>query len=1008
MGGQISKASPSATTTLELTTTGVATVGLAAAPAATSLNLVGAVSVLTAGQANLVAVAGTSASQLVFTDVTGLAALHTAPAQAVTLRQAISTTMMGDVYSLIDTNLTLVGAGRAIFLNPVFASKFPGIGTSNYSNTLTVGTVTEAGHIEVLAAFGGKSLALAKSSSTIADQGSVAVRAVGGSLVSPVVFDGTVTGVANAGRFIKTGSGYLDGRTTSVTDAVFSSYEVEEGHFVIQAANGSILNNRPITLKGGFVDIEQDSNPATLSTVSFAASSGNGVIQVHGSANSGLLTIDGAFAGGLQLSDQSKVQLGTSTAPNVAITGGITVDATSILKGSAVLGSLSAPANLANAGIIAPGYSPGVITVNGDVTNTGTYQMELSATATNGTFNDRIEFYGAADLNQGGTGKIELSQFGTTALPHGQRYVLFQGLTPANVVATGGAAGKSFLATATLTGLKVGQGLTGTGLAAGTTVASVVPVVSQTATGPGATANEFTVASATGYVVGQVVSGTGIAANSVITAIAGNTITVDKATTATPAGTITGAAGVTLSAALTAAPAGTVAITPSALVSAYYTTVIPAASISMIGLAPKPYLLSIPTAPVVGVPVSPNEIAVYSVRTSAEYAAFKGPAPLISVIQSLAQVDMVRIGNGVDTNLGTADDVWQATPAGTFNLLGSKLAVMTDAQLQNAIDNLTPFGAASVAAMSIEGLRVTEDALAKRLEMRRFDRAGLSIVQSEWFFNTDARQLKLGASGEVQTKGTLTGISAGLLRQSDDGANLGFVIGGSHVSTSGDTSARFSGNDIRADVFAGGTFFRDLMSLDVGASVSHLSGSATRSSIVTPGQTNTSSPSATTFGGWARLGTILPLKSVGAYATPFLGVEVSSTKVSGLGESGQADALQVSAKAITQTAIRAGVGFHKQWESEDGTWRYRLSADLGYLKQGTGETGDFTTTNANASALNGTSYTSALRVTGGSGYYLAPSLSFGPNENTTYSLGFTYEKNQGTSTGLNFSYRKRF
>ena len=106
--------------------------------------------------------------------------------------------------------------------------------------------------------------------------------------------------------------------------------------------------------------------------------------------------------------------------------------------------------------------------------------------------------------------------------------------------------------------------------------------------------------------------------------------------------------------------------------------------------------------------------------------------------------------------------------------------------------------------------------------------------------------------------------------------------------------------------------------------------------------------------------------------------------------------------------FRAGVGFHKQWESEDGTWRYRLSADLGYLKQGTGETGDFTTTNANASALNGTSYTSALPVTGGSGYYLAPSLSFGPNENTTYSLGFTYEKNQGTSTGLNFSYRKRF
>jgi hypothetical protein len=519
-----------------------------------------------------------------------------------------------------------------------------------------------------------------------------------------------------------------------------------------------------------------------------------------------------------------------------------------------------------------------------------------------------------------------------------------------------------------------------------------------------------------------------------------------------------------------------VAITPSTTSASYFTSVIPAASITMTGLAPKPYLLSIPgnnvkavtagsvgtdtitltnvtglvigqaatgtgvpanavikaidnatntitlnvkltsaasgnlttTLGTIGVPVLPNEIAVYSVRNAAEYEAFQGPTPLINVIKSLAQVDMVHVGNGVDGNPGTTDDVWQATPAGTLNLLGSKLALMTDAQLQSAIHNLTPFGAASVAAISIEGLRTSEDAITKRLEMRRFDRSGLSIVQSEWFFNSDARQLKLGASGEVQTKGNLYGVSAGVIKQTNEGANLGFIIGGNHVTTSGDTSAKFNGNDIRADAFAGTTFFNDLMSLDAGVSVSRLSGSATRASLTSPGATNTSSPTATTIGGWVRLGTVFPMKSVGAYATPFLGAEVSSTKVSGLDETGQADALQVTAKSVSQMAIRAGVGFHKQWESEDGTWRYRLSADLGYLKQGSGETGDFTTTNTDQAALNGTSYTSALRVTGGSGYYFAPSLSFGPNENTTYSLGLTYEKNQGNSTGLNFSYRKRF
>jgi hypothetical protein len=440
----------------------------------------------------------------------------------------------------------------------------------------------------------------------------------------------------------------------------------------------------------------------------------------------------------------------------------------------------------------------------------------------------------------------------------------------------------------------------------------------------------------------------------------------------------------------------------------------------MVGAAPKPYLLSIPTAPVIGVPVLPNEIAVYSVRTAAEYAAFQGPAPLIGVIQTLARVDIARVagvdgilntpddGVGVDGIQGTADDVWQATPNASFNLLGSKLALMTDAQLQGAINNLMPLGAASVAALSIEGFRTSEAALAKRLEMRRFDRSGLSIVNSEWFVGTDIRQLRLGASGELKTRGNLMGVHAGLIRQTDGGANYGFTLGANRVTTSGDTSAKFEGNDIRADVFAGTTFFNDLMSLDVGVSLGHLSGRSHRDSIVTPGATNTSSPTGTTLGGWARLGTVLPMKSVGAYATPFLGVQVSSTSVDDLAETGQADALQVTAKSIAQTSIRAGVGFHKQWESTDGTWRYRISADLGYLNQGSGETSDFTATNNDPAALNGTSYTSPLRVTGGSGYYFAPSLNFGPNENTTYSLGLTYEKNQGTGTGVNFSYRKRF
>ena len=983
-----------------------ATVALTSVPQLGSIGLQGNVALWTNGQSEVVGVEGSAGSTLAFSPAPGSAAAS----QAVTLRQNLPTTMLGVVASgYINTNLTLVGPARASFLAPTFATDFLDPVSHATTNTLTVGTTTEAGHIEIRPAFGAKTLTLAQSSAVLANQSSVAVRAVGGSYNAPEEFFGTVAGVTAAGRFIKTGAGYLDGRTASVTAAVFSSYEIEAGHLIVESANGSILGGRPITLKGGFLEIQQGAGAATLATGAFAASSGTGLIQVDGSLGSGVLTIGGSFAGGLALTGEAKVALGTALVPNVAISGDISVGGTSTLRGSAVLGTLAAPADFTNNGIVAPGYSPGVITVTGDVTNTGTYQLELSATETNGTFNDRIEFYGSADLNNGGNGKIVLSKDGAAALPFGQRYVLFKGLTPATVASAGGAAGQSFLATANQTGLRVGDGLAGTGLPAGTTITGVVSSLARTATG--GFDNFLSLDDVSGLVVGQVVTGTGIAANSVITAIDAttNTLTLNKPTTATPAGPVTRVAGVTLSNALTAVPAGSVAITPSTNASSYYTSVIPAGSITMTGVAPKPYLLSIPTAPVVvGVPVLPNEIAVYSVRTAADYDAFRGPTALRTAVKSLAQVDIVRLNLGADATADTSDDVWQATPAASFNLLGSKLALMSDAQLQTAINNLTPFGAASVAAMSIEGFRSSEALLAKRLETRRFDRAGLSIVNSEWFVGSDIRQLSLGASGELKTKGNLMGVHAGLIRQTDEGANYGFTLGANRVTTTGDTSAKFEGNDIRADVFAGTTFYNDMMSFDAGFSVGRLSGETRRDSVMAPGTTNVASPTATTIGGWARIGTVLPMKSVGAYATPFLGVQVSSTSLSSLDESGQADALKVTAKTIAQTSLRAGVGFHKQWESEDGTWRYRFSADLGYLNQGSGETSDFTATNADTNGLNGQSYTSPLRVTGGSGYYFAPSINFGPNENTTYSLGLTYEKNQGTGTGFNISYRKRF
>jgi hypothetical protein len=103
--------------------------------------------------------------------------------------------------------------------------------------------------------------------------------------------------------------------------------------------------------------------------------------------------------------------------------------------------------------------------------------------------------------------------------------------------------------------------------------------------------------------------------------------------------------------------------------------------------------------------------------------------------------------------------------------------------------------------------------------------------------------------------------------------------------------------------------------------------------------------------------------------------------------------------------VRLGTGFHHVWEEGRGDWRYRLSMDVGYVKQFSGEFGDFTSTNA--TGIN-TTYTSSLRVSAGSGFYVSPSLNFGPDENSTFSVGLTYEQGNGNSIGVNAGYRKRF
>ena len=846
LGTQVAGTSPTSQGTLAISnsTTSTSNVFLTAAPALASISLGDYVRLNQNSQSTISGVNGTALAELNF-DTGG----------AVTINQALNTSFIGTVTVPFSTQLTIVGAGRAGFTNPLFDNQL------GANATLTVGTAVAVGNLEVDSHFGSSTpITLVK--------GSLAVNTAGGTLAAPETFSTALAGAANAVKFVKTGAGVLSASTGSTAaSAVFSSYEVEAGTLVVTPYLNQILGGRSVSLNGGNLAIQQDSANAVMGTAGFTTASASGTISVLGNGGStGTLTITGSFAGGLDLTNGANVVLGTTGNAPIAITGTLNVDATSTLGGQVVVGTGAANADLVNRGNVAPGYSPGIVTVNGNVQNSGTFTMELSAASSNGTYNDQVQFTGVADLNQAGTGKITLKQFGSAAPAFGQRFVLFK---------------------------------------------------------------------------------------------------------------------------------DTVGASPTS-----FTTVIPETSVTSQGISPFRYLMAYPADSVGGVA---GEIAVYVVRAPSDYDAFKAPASLLTSVKAITQVDSVLQNNGLDGLVGTADDVYRSIKAGSFTNVGAGLAILGDVQLQAALDNLTPYGAAGTVTAAGALFRQVSDSAARRLELRRFDRSSLTILSNEWYVDTVGGQFNVEGQTGLNNKATTYGITAGFSTQARLDGVAGFSLTAQRFSLSSDVATQASGNGVALSGYVGTVAARGQLSLDAGATLSYLSSSVTRDSVVAGA--NEASAHALTLGAWARVGTVFSAKSSNTYFTPFMGVDFAVTDLGDLNETGSADAMNVKAGSVSSSNLRVGFGVHHMWEEGRGDWRYRLSADIGYSKELSGEFGDFASSNP-AGVFN--SYSSSLRVNAGSGFYVNPSLNFGPDENSTFTVGLTYQQGNGKSVGLNAGYRKRF
>jgi len=383
-----------------------------------------------------------------------------------------------------------------------------------------------------------------------------------------------------------------------------------------------------------------------------------------------------------------------------------------------------------------------------------------------------------------------------------------------------------------------------------------------------------------------------------------------------------------------------------------------------------------------------GEVAVYVVRDRADYEFSTVDSHVVAWAKDITQVDLVDLGGGD----------WRSDRATTFTALGARFATLDDANLRAALENLTPRGQAAFGTGIIASQRAEQDLIARRLETGRFDMAGSSVKTSQWFFDVTSGKTTVDNGPSA----SITGATAGFIRDIgfDGYAGLSFSIDKSKGSNASTTA---NSNGFRIGAFGGTMTDKRTLALDAGASLASFSGDLTRNSVF--GGNNTASPSATSLSAWVRASTASAIDT-SLSITPYAQLEVSSTKLSSLSEGGKADALSVDDATLNEATATFGAGIQKSWMSISGSWRYRFALDVAYVAQLSGDTANFSSGIPDEGLAK---FSNEQRILPGSGFSVAPTFTFGPSPEDTYTVSIRFDQaSEGSATAFQFGYRKRF
>ena len=404
-----------------------------------------------------------------------------------------------------------------------------------------------------------------------------------------------------------------------------------------------------------------------------------------------------------------------------------------------------------------------------------------------------------------------------------------------------------------------------------------------------------------------------------------------------------------------------------------------------------------------GLETSPSEYAVYFVGGADRYAIPGVAAGIVTYLQGITKTGAGgALQNGGTTFLPSA----VATDPNYLSQLAATLMTMGDATLASSIRSLQPGSLAAIPATVALEQRAETDALQRRLDQRRYDRAGYSVYYNEFFVEATSTRFQGGSgAGAPPFNSTLTGLLGGYLKDLNPWSVAGFTLGASQTrSTLAEGAGSVSGNAYRATAFFSGMMGerRDTFYLDAGVSVGNSNNTSDR---VTFMGTQRGTPSAMSYGAFARFGAGLATKG-GVNFTPFVGldlVRVSGQSFKETNTTGDPTKLDVS--SYSYTSARASTGTGMAWLSVHEGQMIKFAFDLeAFAEVGGGKTAEI---DANFDGVG--AFSTKTDVAAGSGFRLVPSFTFGPNPDTAYYLTLSLEKAGSTqTTGFQAGYRRRF